>query len=123
MARALKIGTKVHDHLTETDTEIVDVGTVDGGRAVFKLALGVPVSTFPQRWRYRHQISRIVETSKVRMSYSKAVQWIADNDESAEMDESVVAELPSVLMLSHISGRDPDVIAEKIVRIRRRGNG
>lgn len=52
--------------------------------------------------------------------YLAAVQWIADNDESAEMDPGVIAHQTTVLLLADLTGNDPGTVALDVV-LKRRG--
>lgn len=49
---------------------------------------------------------------------ARAIQWIALNDESAEHDPEVMAEVPSVLCIADLFDKDPLDVARAVVRWR-----
>lgn len=51
-------------------------------------------------------------------SIKSAIKWIAENDETAEMDEDVIASLISVMLVADLFGKTPDYIASKVIRER-----
>lgn len=54
--------------------------------------------------------------------YRQAVQWIADNDETAEQDPNVMKDLISVLLVADLFGVSPETVAQEIVAYRREAN-
>lgn len=53
-----------------------------------------------------------------RGKLAKAIEWIARNDEGAEMDRDIIAMFPSVALVADIWAVHETVIAQEIVRIR-----
>lgn len=52
------------------------------------------------------------------MTYRRFVRWIADNDETAETNVSVIRELISVQMVADIYGREPLKVAADVLKHR-----
>lgn len=55
----------------------------------------------------------------MRASYRHGVQWIADNDETMEMDPEAMQSLISVVLLADLFGKEPSKVAEDVVRRRK----
>ena len=53
-----------------------------------------------------------------RASYKNGVAWIAEMDESAEMDPHIMSGVPSVILLAELFGKDPLEVAKAIIRKR-----
>ena len=53
-----------------------------------------------------------------RPSYRAAVQWIADNDETAETDVRELALLISVSLVADLFGKHVDDVAKDVARAR-----
>lgn len=51
-------------------------------------------------------------------SYRRGVAWIAENDEPDSLDLDDVAGFISTLLLADLWGKDPEVVAEDVVRYR-----
>lgn len=49
-----------------------------------------------------------------------ALEWIAGNDEGAELDPAVIAESVTLLLVADLWKKEPDELARKVVRLRRR---
>jgi hypothetical protein len=54
------------------------------------------------------------------MKLQDAIEWIATNDEPLEININVIKDQISVVMLSDISGKDIDLLATKIYRLRKK---
>ena len=52
-------------------------------------------------------------------SLKKAIAWIADNDESGELDIEVMETLISVLLVADLFGKTPTEIATRVVKVRK----
>ena len=52
-------------------------------------------------------------------SLKKAIRWIADNDESGELDIEVMETLISVLLVADLFGKTPTEIATRVVKVRK----
>lgn len=59
-----------------------------------------------------------LKISVKRPTYERAVRWIADNDETAEMDPAKMVDLISVLFAADIWGVKPEQIARDVVKVR-----
>ena len=59
----------------------------------------------------------------MRPTLANAVQWIAMNDETAEMNVDVIATFISTTLVADLFGKDPNAIAKKVWTIRARENG
>lgn len=55
-----------------------------------------------------------------RASYRHAVDWIAVNDETAEMDLGYIADFVSVLLIADIFDVDPHKVARDVLKIRQK---
>lgn len=53
-------------------------------------------------------------------SYKEAIAWIADMDEGAELDPTVMAEVPTVLLVACLWGKEPIEVAEKVIKLRKK---
>lgn len=53
-----------------------------------------------------------------RASYREGVEWIAVNDEPAETDINVIAELISTVLLADLFGKDPMDVARAVLKVR-----
>lgn len=51
--------------------------------------------------------------------YQKAVDWIADNDEDAEMDMTVISEQPTVLLVADLWSKEPMTVAKAVFNSRK----
>lgn len=51
-------------------------------------------------------------------SIKEAIQWIAENDEAGELDEEVVRNMISVLLVADLFRKTPEEIARRVVRKR-----
>lgn len=49
---------------------------------------------------------------------TKAIQWIADNDETGETDSKVMAELISVMLVADLFDKSPAYIARRVLLVR-----
>jgi hypothetical protein len=49
-----------------------------------------------------------------------ALEWIADNDDPTELDAGAVAGTVSLLLVADLWKKEPDELAGKVVRLRRR---
>lgn len=58
---------------------------------------------------------------KPRPSIKRAVEWIAYNDEPRDRDVNTVSELLTVLVVADMFDVEPEVIAKKIVNLRKKG--
>ncbi len=52
-------------------------------------------------------------------SIKEAIRWIADNDESGELDIEVMETLISVLLVADLFGKTPTEIATRVVKVRK----
>jgi hypothetical protein len=52
-------------------------------------------------------------------SFKKAIIWIAANDETAEMDPTVIAEFISVALVADLFGRTAEDVADLVARKRK----
>ena len=52
-------------------------------------------------------------------SIKEAIRWIADNDESGELDIEVIETLISVLLVADLFGKTPTEIATRVVKVRK----
>ena len=52
-------------------------------------------------------------------SLKKAIAWIADNDETGELDIEVMETLISVLLVADLFGKTPTEIATRVVKVRK----
>lgn len=53
-----------------------------------------------------------------RASYREAIDWIAENDESAERDVNVMAEVPTVVLVAEVFRKPAATVALAVVRQR-----
>lgn len=53
-------------------------------------------------------------------SYKFGVEWIVVNDDVSEMDFEVVADQISTLLLADLFGKDPNKVAQDIIRFRKK---
>lgn len=53
-----------------------------------------------------------------RASYRNAIDWIAENDESAERDVNVMADVPTVALVAEIFQKPTVTVALAVVRQR-----
>ena len=53
-----------------------------------------------------------------RMSYRDAVAWIAENDEPKEKNDSIIAEMISVQLISDLCKKSANLIASDIILYR-----
>jgi hypothetical protein len=56
----------------------------------------------------------------MRASYQTAVEWIAGNDEPAEMDAYNLSILISVQLVADVFGKTPAIVARDVLRKRDR---
>lgn len=56
----------------------------------------------------------------LKPGYWAFIQWIADNDESAETDPVALSELVTVTMVADLFVKDPLEIAKAVLRLRKR---
>ena len=52
-------------------------------------------------------------------SYKFGVNWIAQNDETGETDQGVVADLVSVMLLADLAGKTPEQVAKDVLKARK----
>lgn len=55
----------------------------------------------------------------MRASYKNAIAWIADNDETGEMDIEVISTLISVVLVADVWGKSAQKVAEDVIRLRK----
>lgn len=55
----------------------------------------------------------------MRPSYSRAIKWIADNDETAETEVARMADLISVMLVADLFGKQPADVARDVLANRR----
>ena len=49
-----------------------------------------------------------------RASLQSAIEWIALNDESGEMDIEIISQMISVLLVADLFGKEPKAVATRI---------
>ena len=54
-----------------------------------------------------------------RASYTKAVRWIADNDEDSETNLQIISELVTVCLVADVWEREPLDVAKAVLHERR----
>lgn len=57
----------------------------------------------------------------MRASYERAIEWIAENDETGETDPTVIADLISVVLVADLWGKEPLQVARAVINRRNKG--
>lgn len=62
------------------------------------------------------------KTGRNSPRYQYGVEWIAVNDEPSEMATEVVKDQISTILLADLFYKEPEEVAEDIIKVRKRGN-
>ncbi len=102
-----------------TDFSRVDLGThyalIDGDKVIARAVGGVTLADLRYQFRALSERPR-----RTRGSYRKAIQWIADNDESGvEMTPEECGELVTACLVAEIFGVSFEKVGRDIFRARK----